>query len=466
MKMRRGISLVVIGFATVACATVTAASALTEPPDANSQLDALVKQLRDGHPEQALKLSKPLAASRPKSAEIQALHGFALLRCGEFEQAQAQFQRAVALDPASPEGHLGLGEIAYGRFQLEDACTHMRKSLTSNHLRMGAFMSLARCLSALDRHVEAKAVLVRALDEVGQRSKEETSRIEESIKIYGAFGGTRLYEIAESPTSSASGFTNWKGHVLTPAKLDGQEVGTLHLDLGSSGSLTISRKLADKLQLRTIGTRKGRTVQQEHTADVALLKRLQIGAMVVRNVPVAIMPEGEFVGGAVGNLGNQVLRRLNVSIDYKASRLHLFNRKRADLQAALMDPGKSSQRVPFLATSLIILKAGINGGDPVPLILDSGAGAFVLHSAYFFENIRPRAASDKAGGPHKPIPYALDSLEIGGKVFRNTFSVVLDLSDLYEYAKVYYPGILGNNVFQKASLHLNFADSTLVVETD
>jgi len=434
-------------------------------PDAAAQVEALAGQLREGRPKLALALSGPLAESRPQSGEIQALHGFALLDCGEFEEAQKRFQLAVTLAPDMPEGHLGLGELAYGRSHCEDARVHLRRALASRHLKLRAFLSLSRCLSALNRHAEAKAVLLRALDEVERLSGNEESRIVENIKVSGALADTHLYEVEDSPESTALGFTNWKGHVLVPAKLNGEDVGKLHLDLGSSGSLTISRKLADKLHLRAIGRRTGRNVKQEYTADLALLESLHFGAMVVRNVPVAILPEAEFVGGAAGNLGNQVLRRLNLTIDYRESKLHLFSRKHADLQDALIDPRRSSQRVPFLATKLIILKARINGADLVPFILDSGAGACVLDSAYFHEKIRPRAGSDGASASQKPMPYMLDSLEIGGKVFRNALSVVLDLSDLYEYAKMYYPGIIGNNVFQNAALHLNFADSTLVIES-
>ncbi len=455
-------------------ATALAWASIASPPgfgaaaahEDDQEIAEIAAELRSGHPKQALTISAPLAKAHQQSAEIQALHGLALLDCGEFAKAQEQFELAIAIDPEAPDAHLGLGEVARGRSRWALASVHLHAALESEHQKLRAYLALGRSLSGENRHADAKAVLVRALDEVPALADEDQGTVEGEIEIAAALEGTTLFEVVATPESTSIAFENRRGHVLTPAKLNGEEVDALHLDLGSSGSLSISQALADKLDLRPLGTRSGRNVANVLTAEIALLERLQLGEMTVLNVPVAILPDAKFVGGAAGNLGNGVLRRMNLTLDYRESKLHLFQLGRGDLQDALMDSSAPPTRTPFLAIEQLIVMTRIGSRDDVPLILDSGAGACVFDTAYFQEAIQPHGASPASPDSKDPIPHVLEELEVGGIVFEDVFSVALDLSEFYEYAKVYYPGILGNNVLQGTRLHLSFADSSFVIEAD
>jgi hypothetical protein len=120
-----------------------------------------------------------------------------------------------------------------------------------------------------------------------------------------------------------------------------------------------------------------------------------------------------------------------------------------------------SEEIPFWCKKHCLVGASINGSNKAPFILDTGAGISIIHSAYFLEVIMPdsKAIITK----EKAVPFMINSIEMGGLTFNNIVAAVFDLTDLYAYGKMYYPGIIGASVFQKSALHFNFKDSKLVI---
>lgn len=113
----------------------------------------------------------------------------------------------------------------------------------------------------------------------------------------------------------------------------------------------------------------------------------------------------------------------------------------------------------------VLVEAKVNGREPAPLLLDSVGGAVVFDGAYFHEILQRIEAPGDDTNASKAQPFVIKSLRIGDAEFNNVLSVVLDVSDLYEYAGVSRPGILGNNVFPRSRLHLNFKDALLTVDS-
>lgn len=120
---------------------------------------------------------------------------------------------------------------------------------------------------------------------------------------------------------------------------------------------------------------------------------------------------------------------------------------------------------PGFGVRPVLVEAKINGREPAPLLLDSGVGAVVFDRAYSHEILQRIEAPGDDANASKAQPFVIKSLRIGDAEFNNALSVVLDPSDLCEYAGVSCPGILGNNVFQQSRLHLNFKDSLLAVDS-
>lgn len=430
--------------------------------DPDLVFDTVVKQIKEGYPGDAVRSSETLAKDHADSAPVQAVHGIALLDCGEFERAKVQFDLAQSLDNDNPEAHLGLGELAYGWFHLEEALHHLDKALSTAHFKQRAYWWLSRCLHAMNKHSEARDALVSGLDGVEAMSDRDVERFKNSIAFFGSLQDMDLYKIPDKFESTVVDFFNWRGHILVPLKLNGQDIGKVHLDTGSPGSLAIGSDLADKLNLKIIGERKSRNIKEEFTTKIALLKSLQIGDLIVQNVPVFILGgPGEFTGESSGNLGLELPKRLNMSIDYIHSRVHLFHREREDLQSAKIARDNVSEEIPFWCKKHCLVKASINDEEGAPFILDTGAGIPLVHSAYFLEKIMPESKAKIT--KDKAVPFMINSIEIGGLTFNNIVAAVFDLTDLYAYGRMYYPGIIGASVFQKSKLYFNFKDSKLVI---
>lgn len=435
------------------------------PAAQDASVDSAVEKLRAGHAREAQALAESMVRADPQSAIVHAVYGLSLLDCGAFRKAQAEFERAIELDAECPEAHIGLGELDCGRRRFDEGLAHLQRGRRSATLKLRSGLSLSRCLDSLNRRGEARVVLRQTLEQAEQIPDYIRTRIQDQLTLFEAYGDAPLFRVDESFETTSVPFRNWRGHVLVEATLNGTETVELHLDIGNTGTVVISDSLAKKLALDIVGEHRGRNIASEHTAQVAVLDSFGLGSMTMHAVPVSILPAAEFVGGAAGNLGNAVLQRLNISIDYPNSRVHLFGFDRTDVQRQFVAAAASADEVPFWGSNLLLVEAMINGLEPAPLVLDSGAGAVVLDRAYFDEKLQATEAPGDDAEASKAQPFVIKTFRIGEAEFTNIFSVVMDLSALYEYARVYYPGILGNNVFQQSRLHLNFKDSLLIVDS-
>lgn len=120
-----------------------------------------------------------------------------------------------------------------------------------------------------------------------------------------------------------------------------------------------------------------------------------------------------------------------------------------------------SEEIPFWCKNHCLVRASINGGEGAPFILDTGAGIPLVHSAYFLEKIMPESKAKIT--KDTAVPFIINSIEIGGLTFNSIVAAVFDLTELYAYGRMYYPGIIGASVFQKSILHFDFKDSKLVI---
>jgi predicted aspartyl protease len=425
----------------------------------------VIDDLKNGNPRVAAQNSVLLLQTDSKSAEAHALYGLALIDCGECKKAESEFRLALSINPDTPEAHLGIGKLVFAEGDHKKAIDHLYKATSTSSLKYMAHDFLARHLSYLNRHGEAKKILTDALEKIDDLKEYDRAYLKNNIAIFDGFKNTKLYRISEDFRSTHLSFTNSDGHILLPVKVNGLDIGNVHLDTGGSGGLTISAEKAKDLNLEIIGQRVGRNATAELKAEVAILDELQVGELIVKNVPVNILDSSGFHGGSSGNLGKELIQRLNMTVDFKNSELSFFHPGYPDLQTGRIEQKNPSEKIGFFNINFIIVKASINGHDPEPFILDTGAGAVVFHQDYFLETLKPPAeGNEKNSKLQGPTPFNVNSIRLGNRTYKDIFSIALDLGELYSFAKVYYPGIIGNPLFRNSRLHFNFVDSTLVIE--
>jgi protein O-GlcNAc transferase len=164
--------------------------------DLNARHMMAVMQIRQGRAQEAITLLALLCAQAPQDADIRTHHGLALQGLGEYEAALADFDQALALNPAAALallykgdlllelGRAGDGLACYDRLvriapgfdegwfrrglalwaldRPEDALASYRASFQRNPRRFGAAFNCGTALLKLERYDEAFAAFEQA----------------------------------------------------------------------------------------------------------------------------------------------------------------------------------------------------------------------------------------------------------------------------------------------------------------
>jgi choline-sulfatase len=122
--------------------------------------------LAAGRPRVAEGHARKAAVGAPDDDRAQMALGNALLRLDRLDEAQAAFERASQLHPASPEGWIGLGLVAERRGDPERATAMYRRASEARLASPQARWLLAAQLLEQDQTAEAQALLDLVPDEV------------------------------------------------------------------------------------------------------------------------------------------------------------------------------------------------------------------------------------------------------------------------------------------------------------
>ncbi len=172
----------------------------------------------------------------------------------------------------------------------------------------------------------------------GQAAAQMTPQAVEALK--------KPVEVERAQPLSSVPITKHMGKLAIDATLNGV---TREFVFDTGSPTMISRELADELDLKVIGSNTGRDANgREVTTQIAIVERLEIGAVTVRNTPVLIAdfsvsdPQGCFIQH--GLIGSEIFPGSVWGIDLEAMRLHIAERLE-DL--ATLDLAKPSVAAPL-----------------------------------------------------------------------------------------------------------------------
>ncbi|MCY7377016.1 MAG: winged helix-turn-helix domain-containing protein, partial [Pyrinomonadaceae bacterium] len=114
--------------------------------------------------EGAEKSLKQATASAPNSPTTRMRYGALLIRLKRFDEAQSQFEQAIALDPLSIIGNTNLGMVYFCRKDYAAAERQFKKAMEINEKFSGTHWFLSRSLWLAGRNDEAIKEIVRALE--------------------------------------------------------------------------------------------------------------------------------------------------------------------------------------------------------------------------------------------------------------------------------------------------------------
>jgi clan AA aspartic protease (TIGR02281 family) len=169
--------------------------------------------------------------------------------------------------------------------------------------------------------------------------------------------------------------------ILVPATLDGHP-GLCQIDTGAGNAITVLRPAADALGLReqykpTLHTLSGRSAGGDTYGDIVRLPKVELGEHEFTRVvaELSLAQSGFFsLSGILCNVGQEVLRRFQLIIDYPGKRLFLIPNAQYAEPFVYQRAGASIGIEQGMMTALFVLpggpaeEAGLKAGDRIEQI--------------------------------------------------------------------------------------------------
>ena len=286
---------------------------------------------------------------------------------GRFGESAAAYRSLLAAAPENAEIHASLGRLMLLSNQLDAAETHLR------------------CALALDpNRLEVKPLLLevhyRRDDLAGAASLAKSLGDEARARQLQAFQDQRAYELPRHWQVVEVPFVRTDPLPVIKAWVNGVAPLNLLIDTGG-GELILDREFAASIGVESFGSRSATYAGgQQAETGYGRVDTVQLGDLVIRNVPLDLLSTRKFdaaAGGARidGVLGTVLLSRFRFTLDYPGGQLVLHNRT----QAPEAVPGAIRIPVWLAGDHFIVAWGRVNDAEPTLLFVDTGlaGGGFV-----------------------------------------------------------------------------------------
>lgn len=257
----------------------------------------------------------------------------------------------------------------------------------------------------------------------------------------------------------------WADKIFLSAAVEGENRRFI-LDSGSPTMLT--KEVAEALNLEIIGQNQGQDANGNVVeTDIAIVDRMEIGGMTVRNVPVFIFdPSNLELGHCLldgGILGSEIMALVNWQIDVRGNRL-IVTDDVGDLEH-VRDAASAPMKV-FGYPNYPVVEHGINGQFTDNALFDTGSSELLHLNERAYDHLRKEKILPKpistaegtfgtsAGGRGNDTTFyqaMLDELSIGE----------LSLRDISAWTRPEVPTLIGAGIFRSHVVTLNYADSSI-----
>jgi hypothetical protein len=441
-------------------------------------LDQIERLLKADSVSEALEQAESLAAFSPLEAEAQALYGLALLRNGDFVDAEQFSLAALGLDEHCADAHLGMARIATGRNRFERAVFHFREAVKSDRFRGEALLEFAKLLAESGDYAGALRMAEIAPQELTYLGDARVADVRATLEFYKRAAEAACYIVPESfqktsidllPSNKNSGGFD----IAVTMVINGENTGRFCIETSVPETIILSRSLADHFSLEgmahfTLLIPGSGSV----AADGVLLPNLTLGGLEMERVPALVVDDSSLPAGTSGIIGTGFLKRFNFAVDMQGGLMQITRGDRPDLLLRGIDPKRAVTRLPIFLGPMPAIELSINGSAPAPFIIASGLEATLVDSSWFDSSIAPSlpagsTAAATAKGPaglQQGRLFAADKLRFGGLELSGVPLVVLDLSTVENTSRQRVAGFIGRDLLLRFRLHFNLAQPELILE--
>lgn len=321
--------------------------------------------------------AEALLALSPRDPSALALHGDALWASGLFEEAEARYRDAVAIQPELARGLHGVARALAARSQLPEALTEAQAALRHAPRDLEAHHTIGAIYERMHRFEDAAAAYenyVNLLPNTDRSEKADWARAE--VRFLRAFEQRVPFEMepGAADRTYTVDFRLVKDKIVVRAKVNKGSFLDFVVDTGAESTI-VSGPLAQKLGITplTVTLSAGVGNAGLRGLQMARIDSLELGELKMRNVPCLIkdppmrnLPVKEAESLSPLALGFSML------IDYQAKKL-TFGRH--------LDDEASDQQLSLRMHRLATVRGMVDGRHTANFVVDTGGEVISISRA-------------------------------------------------------------------------------------
>jgi Flp pilus assembly protein TadD len=350
---------------------------VSESPDAAVALGARKGAVRAALRIGEFTLARRTAAVLSQSAsdvEALTLAGDAFWAAGFFDEADREYERALAVDSESPRARHGIARSLSSRSRLPEALAEVERALDLDPSDSDLRALQGTVLERLNRFADAARAYETFADLLPGRESAAIATARSRATLLRSFSKRPPLEVeaADAGRSHTVPFKLVNNKILVVGRVNGVQVEWV-LDTGAERT-GISPEIASAAGVRTVSTTLTAGVGRPGVRRIRLGRAdsIEVGTLAVRNVPVAI--RAPVFGGAArwqGQSLSPIALGFSVTVDYA--------RKRVVLARALTDEA-TDLTLPMRIQPLPLIRGTLNSRHPAYFVVDTGGEVISIGS--------------------------------------------------------------------------------------
>lgn len=321
--------------------------------------------------------AEKLVASAPLSPEAMALHADALWAAGLFQEAEARYAEALALEPELARGHHGVARSLAAQSRLQDALDRAQSALRLAPRDLEIHHTVGAIYERMHRYEEAAGAytnFVNLLPNKDHSEKADWSRAE--IKFLRSFGQRIPFETDPGAEDHAYtiDFRLINDKIIVRAKINDGALQDFVVDTGAENTV-LTRTTAQRLGVTPITYTLSAGVGEVglRGLQLARINTLELGTLKLRNVPAMIKdpPLRDLPVRESESLSPLVLG-YSMIIDYKTRKITFG--KRLQVEPADFE-------LPLRLHRLATVRGTVDGSHPANFVVDTGGEVISISRA-------------------------------------------------------------------------------------
>jgi len=339
-------------------------------PDAGLRVRALTglvkSMLRLGDFQPAQQEAEELRSLSPRDPESLALYGDALWAAGLFEESDAAYRDALAINPETPRARHGLGRSFAAQSNLDAARDEIQASLRGAPGEGDFHYTLASIYERQRRFDDAAVSMMNYINLIPNKDvSDKAAWARAQVRFLRSFEGKKPFEMDRVDEVHVIPFRIVRDKVMVEGRINGGHATEFVLDTGAEQtvlSLPVARRagVVPVTYVRSAGVGeigiRGLQIGRLDSLEFGRLKVKNL-TVLIKNPPLTGLPTSEMESFSPLALG------LSMIIDYKRQQL-IIARK---LPAADYDTS-----LPLRMYRLAIVRGTLNGEHPASFVVDTG----------------------------------------------------------------------------------------------